>query len=174
MHRTRTRLAARAHRVATAIERRGVVATYRLHDRVLANRRSRRLFAQRRPQLDDVQRAVLEGYIAGDDEAAAAVCGRHVPLDVQLDHDLVASQTVRGDPAVEDPAHLESLVDGAHRFFVEERRQGLAHQLAALCPDQALERGVGVQNFFTAERRHPQGDLLESTAEQCDVERDRG
>ena len=61
MHRTRTRLAARAHRVASAIERRGVVATYRLHDRVLANRRSRRLFAQRRPQLDDVQRAVLEG-----------------------------------------------------------------------------------------------------------------
>jgi hypothetical protein len=36
------------------------VATYELHDRVLANRGARRRFAQARPALDDVQQSVLE------------------------------------------------------------------------------------------------------------------
>jgi len=53
--------------VASALERRGIVATYELHDRVLSNRSSRRKFAQHRPELDEVQRDVLqrlarEGY----------------------------------------------------------------------------------------------------------------
>jgi hypothetical protein len=60
VHRKRTRFAARVNRVATALERRGVVATYELHDRLLANRASRRLYAQERPQLDEPQREVLE------------------------------------------------------------------------------------------------------------------
>ena len=50
MHRNRTKLAARAHAVGTRIERRGVVATYKLHDRVGANRASRRRFAEGRPR----------------------------------------------------------------------------------------------------------------------------
>ena len=67
MHRKRTKFAARVHRVASGIERRGVVATYELHDRLLANRASRRLYAQRPPVLDDVQQRILddlrsEGY----------------------------------------------------------------------------------------------------------------
>jgi hypothetical protein len=67
MHRTRTRLAARVNRVATGLERRGVVATYEVHDRLLANRASRRRYAQQTPVLDEVQRGVLdrlhaEGY----------------------------------------------------------------------------------------------------------------
>ncbi len=67
MHRKRTRLAARVNRVATALERRGIVATYRLHDRVLSNRRARRRYASRRPELDAVQLGLLgrlreEGY----------------------------------------------------------------------------------------------------------------
>jgi Phytanoyl-CoA dioxygenase (PhyH) len=67
MHRTRTRFAARVHRVASAVERRGVVATYELHDRLLANRTSRSRFVRSQPELDDVQRDVLarlrnEGY----------------------------------------------------------------------------------------------------------------
>src|SRR5207244_13502106 len=60
MHRKRTRLAARAHRVASAIERRGVVATYELHDRVLGNRAARRRYAQGPPELDAVQGDVVE------------------------------------------------------------------------------------------------------------------
>jgi hypothetical protein len=67
MHRKRTRFAARVHRVATALERRGIVATYELHDRVLANRAARRRHAQEPPQLDATQQTTLarlreEGY----------------------------------------------------------------------------------------------------------------
>jgi hypothetical protein len=59
MHRTRTRFAARVHRVATALERRGVVATYELHDRVLANPASRRRYARARPALDETQERIV-------------------------------------------------------------------------------------------------------------------
>jgi ectoine hydroxylase-related dioxygenase (phytanoyl-CoA dioxygenase family) len=60
MHRKRTRFAARVHRVATGLERRGVIATYELHDRLLANRAARRLYAHEPPALDPVQQRVLE------------------------------------------------------------------------------------------------------------------
>jgi ectoine hydroxylase-related dioxygenase (phytanoyl-CoA dioxygenase family) len=59
MHRTRSRFAARVNRVATALERRGVVATYEAHDRLLANRASRRRYAGSRPALDEVQKQVV-------------------------------------------------------------------------------------------------------------------
>jgi hypothetical protein len=60
VHRTRTRFAARVNRVANGLERRGVVATYEMHDRLLANRASRRRYAQSPPLLDDVQQSALE------------------------------------------------------------------------------------------------------------------
>jgi hypothetical protein len=75
MHRERTQFARRvnrvfthrADRVAKAVERRGIRATYRLHDHVLSNRKSRALYESERPELDDVQRRILadveaEGY----------------------------------------------------------------------------------------------------------------
>jgi hypothetical protein len=69
MHRTKTRFAARVNRVASGLERRGVVATYEVHDRLLANRSSRRRYAEVAPALDDAQRSVLEqlrteGYVS--------------------------------------------------------------------------------------------------------------
>jgi hypothetical protein len=60
VHRQKTKLARRVHRVALALERRAIVATYELHDRVLSNRASRRRFAQHRPELDELQRDILE------------------------------------------------------------------------------------------------------------------
>jgi ectoine hydroxylase-related dioxygenase (phytanoyl-CoA dioxygenase family) len=60
MHRTRTRFAARVHRVATALERRGVIATYEAHDRLLANRASRRRYTHEPPQLNAVQAGIVE------------------------------------------------------------------------------------------------------------------
>ena len=60
MHRTKTRFAARINRVAAGLERRGVVATYELHDRLLANRASRRRYAQGPPVLHDVQRGIVD------------------------------------------------------------------------------------------------------------------
>ena len=67
MHRTKTRFAARINHVASALEKRGVRATYTLHDRVLSNRSSRRHFAGSQPTLDDVQQRIVselaaEGY----------------------------------------------------------------------------------------------------------------
>ena len=59
MHRTRTRFAARVHHVASGLERRGVVATYELHDRLLSNAASRRRYGRARPALDDVQQRIV-------------------------------------------------------------------------------------------------------------------
>jgi hypothetical protein len=47
------------HRVATALERRGVVATYELHDRLLANVASRRRYLRAQPPLDESQQLIL-------------------------------------------------------------------------------------------------------------------
>jgi hypothetical protein len=60
MHRQTTKLATRANRAAAAVERRGIVATYELHDRLLSNRKSRKLLADHPAELDPVQRSVLE------------------------------------------------------------------------------------------------------------------
>jgi len=59
VHRTKTHFAARINHVATALEKRGVRATYTIHDRVLSNRSSRRHFAGSAPELDDVQRQIV-------------------------------------------------------------------------------------------------------------------
>ena len=85
MHRTKTHFAARVNHVASALEKRGVRATYTLHDRVLSNRRSRRRFSSERPPLDDVQQRIVsdldtDGYsllaftdLFQDDAAWAAI-----------------------------------------------------------------------------------------------------
>ncbi|MEX2613001.1 MAG: phytanoyl-CoA dioxygenase family protein, partial [Gaiellaceae bacterium] len=59
MHRQKTKFSHRVNRVATALERRGIRATYELHDRVLSNRKSRRLFAHEQPILDEVQQRIV-------------------------------------------------------------------------------------------------------------------
>src|SRR5690348_15980534 len=60
MHRTKSRFAARVHRVASGIERRGVIATYELHDRLLSNRGSRRQYARHPVTLDGAQQEIVE------------------------------------------------------------------------------------------------------------------
>src|SRR5205814_9631469 len=67
MHRKRTKFAARVHKVASALERRGVVATYELHDRLLGNQAARRRYNQEPPVLGDLQQGIVdrlsdEGY----------------------------------------------------------------------------------------------------------------
>jgi hypothetical protein len=59
VHRSKTHFAARINHVASALEKRGVRATYRLHDRVLSNRASRRRFSSDHPALDDQQQRVV-------------------------------------------------------------------------------------------------------------------
>jgi hypothetical protein len=105
VHRQRTKLAARAHRVATAVERRGVAATYQLHDRLLANRASRRRLQHALPQLDETQQRIVtslreEGYFV-------MPFGELFP----------------------DPARWSTLEEDAGRF-VAETEEGLAREAA--------------------------------------------
>jgi hypothetical protein len=64
MHRQRAKLVARtparAKPLAEVVQRSGIVANYQLHDHVLSNRHSRRLYARNLPQLDDVQRRIVD------------------------------------------------------------------------------------------------------------------
>jgi ectoine hydroxylase-related dioxygenase (phytanoyl-CoA dioxygenase family) len=67
MHRQKTKFSRRVNRVASALERRGIRATYELHDRLLSNRKSRSLYADAQPELDETQQEILnaveaEGY----------------------------------------------------------------------------------------------------------------
>lgn len=60
MHKRRTQFAKRVTRAAQVIEHQGVVATYELHDRLLANAGARRRLAEAGPpQLDDVQQRIV-------------------------------------------------------------------------------------------------------------------
>ena len=64
MHRSKTaiveRTPGRFQSRARELHRRGVVTTYRLHDRLLSNRRARSLYASHRPSLDGVQIRVVK------------------------------------------------------------------------------------------------------------------
>jgi hypothetical protein len=46
--------------VASGLERKGIVATYELHDRLLANRASRRRYAHEPPALDATQQGIVD------------------------------------------------------------------------------------------------------------------
>ena len=116
MHRTKTKFAARVHRVASGLERRGVVATYELHDRVLANRGARRKLAQAPPTLDETQQRVLdhlhtEGYA------------------------VIPFAELFPDPAVWNE------LDAAATRFVAESEQGLAAESQG--GESALKRRAG-------------------------------
>ena len=75
MHRSKTAIVERApgrlRSRAAKLHRRGVVTTYRLHDRFLSNRRARSLYESHRPSLDGPQRRIVdeldrEGYALAD------------------------------------------------------------------------------------------------------------
>ena len=79
----------RARSIAARLERRGVAATYALHDRALANRAARRRFDAAAAPLDDLQR----GLIADLDENGFAI----VPFaDLVADADLVRAVEEQG------------------------------------------------------------------------------
>jgi Phytanoyl-CoA dioxygenase (PhyH) len=64
MHRKKTHFAARVSRYATALERRGVIATYKLHDRVLSNQVARRRYQRETASLDAVQQRIVDSLRA--------------------------------------------------------------------------------------------------------------
>jgi hypothetical protein len=105
MHLRRAKLADRAHRVAKAVERRGIVGTYELHDRMLANRASRVRFARDRPALDDVQERILAA-LAGEGWCSISV------------------QELFPDPAVWER------LDRSGTEFIEATEEGLRREAA--------------------------------------------
>jgi len=95
------RVPGRVRPLARSLERRGVWATYALHDRVLANRRSRHRFAAAPAALDELQR----GLLADLDANGFAV----VPLAALL-----------------ADAELVEAVDEQGATFITETERGLA------------------------------------------------
>ena len=114
MHRKRTKFAARVHKVASSLERRGVVATYELHDRVLGNRGARRRYSHEPPALDSTQQGILD-HLRADGYAV-------VPLEELL------------------PGSWNGL-EAAARAFIEETEAELAKERAG--GDSSLRRREG-------------------------------
>ncbi len=116
MHRQRTRLAARvpgrARPVAKAVENSGIVATYKLHDYLLSNRSSRRLYAADPPALNDVQRRILEAV------------GREGYATVRFD-ELVSDNALR-DAVLEQGADF---IRATERGLTEESQDGSSSDL---------------------------------------------
>jgi hypothetical protein len=129
MHRQRTKFSRRvnrvfthrADRVAKAIERQGIRATYELHDRLLSNRASRGSFGEAPPQLDDVQRSILadvreQGYslrsfhdVVPDASAWARLLEQRDRFVASTEADLAAGgEHVRVRPGKEFVVRLQS------------------------------------------------------------------
>jgi hypothetical protein len=136
MHRQRTRLAARvparAQPVARAVEKRGIAATYELHDRLLSNRESRRRYAEQPPVLDDVQRRVVD--------AVGAEGYATVPLD----------------ELIRDDALRTAIVDQGASFIVETEA-GLSDEQQG--SNGELRRGAGKE--FLVRAHSFAGDTLD-------------
>jgi hypothetical protein len=60
VHRSKSHFARRVSRYATALERRGIIATYKVHDKLLSNQGARRRFKRDVPGLDPLQQRLLE------------------------------------------------------------------------------------------------------------------
>ncbi len=117
MHRQRTRLSARVNRIAGSVERRGVAATYQLHDRLLGNRRSRRLYRSAAEPIDDLQRQLV----------------------ARLDADGYA--TIPFTELFADDA-LWTEVERQGSMFIDDTERGLALEADASSPS-GLKRRVG-------------------------------
>ncbi|MBA3374447.1 MAG: phytanoyl-CoA dioxygenase family protein [Actinobacteria bacterium] len=89
MHRQKTKFSHRVNRVAGALERRGIRATYELHDRLLSNRRSRHRFSHDPPDLDDAQRRIVSDV---DAEGYSVLPFRELFPDAQTWNDIEAQR----------------------------------------------------------------------------------
>ena len=131
MHRKRTHFASRVSRVGSALERRGVVATYELHDRLGANASARRRFTHLKPALDEVQQRIVD--------------------QVRSDgYSVLSFSELFPDPAV------WSELDASACRFIAEVEDGLAREAAGQ-PARVLSRRAGKEFVI---RRYPYGTTL--------------
>lgn len=132
MHRRRTHFASRVSRVGAALERRGVIATYELHDRFGANKSARSQFTHNEPTLDVVQQRIVD--------------------ELRTEGYSVLSFT----ELFPDPG-LWSELDASARRFIAEVEDGLAREAAGQ-PAPALSRRAGKEFVI---RRYPYGTTLD-------------
>jgi hypothetical protein len=128
MHRQRTKLVERTTRVtkrlgrgerlvhrAKAVEHKGIITTYKLHDRVLGNRRARRNFERTPPVLDEAQQRVLTDLEQRD----YAV----LPLSNLFDEETVGVVLAEGETFVAEASTAESR-DDAKDYLVRRYARG--------------------------------------------------
>ena len=129
MHKRKTQFARRINRVAQSLERRGVVATYEVHDRLLANRAARRRLADARPTLDETQTRIVHGL---RDQGYA----------------LLSFSDLFPEP------HAWAPLDASAGAFIADTEQGLAVESATGTVAPELSRRPG-KEFVV--RRYPYG-----------------
>jgi len=132
MHRRKTQFARRINRAALSVERRGIAATYELHDRVLANTAARRRLARAEPTLDDTQQQVVEHL---RDEGYA----------------LLSFSDLFADPQDWSP------LDASASRFIAETEDGLAREAATGQVATELSRRAGKEFVI---RRYPYDTTL--------------
>ena len=142
MHKQRTRLTKRVNRVAASVERRGVAATYELHDRLLSNRFARHRYTDMPPLLDAQQREIVEaldrdGYVA-------------LPF-VDLMHDQALADEVQamGDAFIE---RTEAALRSGGRLKVRAGKEYVARRYsfegATIGPDDPWFRAVSSRRML--------------------------
>jgi hypothetical protein len=112
MHRKKTKLVGRTERLtrrigggaplvrtAKKIEFRGIITTYKVHDRLLGNKRARSHFDDAPPELDDVQRRVLDDLERDDYVVVpfADLVSQETLGTIQADGDAWARQAASDD-----------------------------------------------------------------------------
>jgi len=133
MHRRKTQFATRINRVALSMERRGVAATYEIHDRLLKNRTARRhLTHSAPPVLDDVQLQILAGLRADG-------------------YALLSFSDLFPDPAAWAP------LEASASAFIAGNEKGLARERATGEAASELSRRPGKEFVL---RRYPYGSQL--------------
>lgn len=132
MHRRRTQFATRVNRVALSLERRGVAATYQLHDRLLTYATARRRLAHTEPTLDDTQQHIVE-QLRDDGYALLSFADLFPDVSVWSTLDASASQ------------------------FIADTEEGLAREAATGTVATELSRRAG-KEFVV--RRYPYGVTL--------------
>lgn len=132
MHRRKTQFARRINRVALSLERRGVAATYELHERVLANAVARRRLGRAEVTLDDTQEHIVE-QLRADGYA------------------LLSFSDLFPDP------RIWSTLDASAGQFIADTEEGLAREAATGMVATELSRRAGKEFVI---RRYPYGVTL--------------
>jgi len=148
MHRRRTQLARRINRVALSLERRGIVATYELQARLLANAAARRRFAGGEGALDERQQGIVDQLRS---DGYSLLTFADLFPDPQVWWELEASRPVhhrhREGPSARGRRHERARA-------AAEAGQGVRHPALLLRGDARLRRPVAARGRQSEDAGH--------------------